>query len=246
MWRTDRDPAGLAANGSQRAGQVRRDRLIPRSVRFLESLDERPVLRDVDVDELRRALGGPLPERPDRGARRDRRSESASRTRRYQDAERALVWLRARGQPSGRTRRRLAYCRVGSKRGLFEPAPAAGVVEEFAGEWMRELFELPGETSFGSSPGCQMAHVTCLAAARNHVLAAHGWDVEKLRVTLPSWSWGCPERRPRPRTRSRARWNVVAHRRDIQRGIKDIERSSQWSNRRLHADVALVFPSPFF
>ena len=39
--------------------------------------------------------------------------------------------------------------------GLFEPAPAAGVVEEFAGEWMRELFELPGETSFGSSPAAR-------------------------------------------------------------------------------------------
>ena len=31
---------------------------------FLESLDERPVRPDATVDELRAALGGPLPEQP--------------------------------------------------------------------------------------------------------------------------------------------------------------------------------------
>jgi len=33
--------------------------------------------------------------------------------------------------------------------------------------------------SFALVTGCQMAHVTCLAAARNAVLARQGWDVEE-------------------------------------------------------------------
>src|SRR5262249_44485573 len=33
--------------------------------------------------------------------------------------------------------------------------------------------------SFALVTGCQMAHVTCLAAARHAVLAKRGWDVEK-------------------------------------------------------------------
>jgi glutamate/tyrosine decarboxylase-like PLP-dependent enzyme len=53
------------------------------------------------------------------------------------------------------------------------------VVEEIAGAWLRELFELPFEASFAFTTGTQMAHVTCLAAARHAVLAASGWDVAR-------------------------------------------------------------------
>ena len=56
---------------------------------------------------------------------------------------------------------------------------AAAVVEEVAGSWLKELLNLPQEASFALVTGCQMAHVTCLAAARHAVLAKHGWDVEK-------------------------------------------------------------------
>jgi len=58
-------------------------------------------------------------------------------------------------------------------------APAAAVVEEIVGQWLKQLFGLPAEGSFALVTGCQMAHVTCLASARHAVLAKHGWDVEK-------------------------------------------------------------------
>jgi aromatic-L-amino-acid decarboxylase len=61
--------------------------------------------------------------------------------------------------------------------GVYAAGPAAAVVEEVAGAWLRDLFELPIEASFAFTTGTQMAHVTCLAAARHAVLAAHGWDV---------------------------------------------------------------------
>ena len=61
--------------------------------------------------------------------------------------------------------------------GLYVGGPAAAVVEEVAGEWLRQLLGLPAGVSFGFVTGCQMAHVTALAAARHHVLAAAGHDV---------------------------------------------------------------------
>jgi glutamate/tyrosine decarboxylase-like PLP-dependent enzyme len=57
--------------------------------------------------------------------------------------------------------------------------PAGAVVEEVAGAWIKEVLDLPREASFAFTTGCQMAHVTSLAAARHAVLAREGWDVEE-------------------------------------------------------------------
>lgn len=57
--------------------------------------------------------------------------------------------------------------------------PAAAVVEEIAGAWLKELLGLPTSASFAFVTGSQMAHVTCLAAARHSLLQARGWDVER-------------------------------------------------------------------
>jgi glutamate/tyrosine decarboxylase-like PLP-dependent enzyme len=45
--------------------------------------------------------------------------------------------------------------------------------------WVLDLLALPESASVGFVTGGQMANTSCLAAARNHVLAAHGWDVEE-------------------------------------------------------------------
>ena len=62
---------------------------------------------------------------------------------------------------------------------LYAVGPAASVVEEVAGAWLKDLLRLPSTASFAFVTGCQMAHVTCLAAARHSVLARLGWDVEQ-------------------------------------------------------------------
>jgi glutamate/tyrosine decarboxylase-like PLP-dependent enzyme len=146
---------------------------------FVDSLDARPLLPDVDVGELRRALGVPLPDKP------------TPATEVIEELARAAEPGLA-GMASGRW---FGFVIGGSlpaalaadwltsawdqNAGLFRPAPAAAVVEEVAGEWLRELLGLPEDVSFGFVTGCQMAHVTCLAAARHYVLRAHGWDVER-------------------------------------------------------------------
>lgn len=62
--------------------------------------------------------------------------------------------------------------------GGFPPAPALSVAEEVAAGWVRELLGLPAGCGVGFVTGCQMAHFTCLAAARHAVLRDVGWDVE--------------------------------------------------------------------
>lgn len=61
--------------------------------------------------------------------------------------------------------------------GIYVCGPAAAIVEEVAGTWLKEIFGLPESASFGFVTGCQMAHFTALAAARHGVLKSHGWDI---------------------------------------------------------------------
>jgi glutamate/tyrosine decarboxylase-like PLP-dependent enzyme len=63
--------------------------------------------------------------------------------------------------------------------GMYATSPAAAVVEEVVGGWLKDLLHLPATASFALVTGCQMAHVTCLLAARHALLARRQWDVEK-------------------------------------------------------------------
>jgi glutamate/tyrosine decarboxylase-like PLP-dependent enzyme len=63
--------------------------------------------------------------------------------------------------------------------GLASPTPAVAAFEAVAGRWLAELLGLPATASFALVTGCQMAHVTALAAARHRVLAKVGHDVER-------------------------------------------------------------------
>jgi glutamate/tyrosine decarboxylase-like PLP-dependent enzyme len=146
---------------------------------FLDSLDERPVQPEATVDELRAALGGPLPEQPS--------DALAVIEQLARDAEPGLMAM-----PSGRF---FGFVIGGSipaaiaadwltsawdqNSCLTLPSPATGVVEEVAGAWLKELLGLPEGASFGFVTGGQTAHFTCLAAARHHVLARVGWDVDR-------------------------------------------------------------------
>jgi glutamate/tyrosine decarboxylase-like PLP-dependent enzyme len=146
---------------------------------FVETLDERPVWPPVEVEELRAALGGPLPEQPSDPLEVLEALSSA--------AERGVV-----ATPSGRyfgfviggaLPAALAADWLTSawdqNAGLVVGGPSAAVVEEVAGDWLKDLFGIPPTASFAFVTGCQMAHTTCLAAARNGVLARAGWDVER-------------------------------------------------------------------
>ena len=95
--------------------------------------------------------------------------------------QRPLLRLRDRRRAAGRLAADWLTVGLGpERRRSYVAAPAAAVVEEVAGA-------LAAASCSASRParrsafvtGCQMAHVTGLAAARHHVLAAPGWDVER-------------------------------------------------------------------
>ena len=144
---------------------------------FIETLGERPVRAAASVEELIEALGGPLPERGT--------DDLAVLDSLVKAAEAGLV-----GMASGRyfgfviggaVPAALAADWLTSawdqNPGLYAAGPAASVVEEVARGWLAELLGLPPSVSVAYVTGCQMAHVTALAAARHQVLVQAGWDV---------------------------------------------------------------------
>ncbi len=60
---------------------------------------------------------------------------------------------------------------------IYATSPVASVVEEIAGKWLLDVLRLPASASFAFTTGCQMAHFTALAAARDHLLERVGWQV---------------------------------------------------------------------
>ena len=63
---------------------------------------------------------------------------------------------------------------------IYQCSPAAAVMEEVAGEWLKDLLRLPPECSYAMVTGCQMAHFTALAAARQRLLQNRGIDVGRV------------------------------------------------------------------
>lgn len=61
--------------------------------------------------------------------------------------------------------------------GMHSSSPGMAVLEEISAAWVLDLLGLPPSAGVGFVTGAQMANVTCLAVARNSVLAQEGWDV---------------------------------------------------------------------
>ncbi len=145
---------------------------------WLESLDGRPVRAQATVAELRSRLAGPLPAGPTEPlavvqhlARAAEPGLVAIPSGRY------FGFVIGGGLPAAVAADWLATA-WDQCPGFYACGPAASVAEEVAGGWLRELLGLPDRASFAFTTGCQLAHLTCLAAARQHVLRAAGWDVE--------------------------------------------------------------------
>jgi glutamate/tyrosine decarboxylase-like PLP-dependent enzyme len=155
------------------------ERAFGHALAHLERLDSDPVAAPASLDELRRALGRSLPERGLAAAQVvDELVADTARGLNGSQGGRFFGWVIGGGLPAAMAADWLATV-WDQNAGVYPCAPAASVVEEIAGAWLKALFELPAEASFAFVTGTQMAHVTCLAAARHAVLAARGWDVAR-------------------------------------------------------------------
>jgi glutamate/tyrosine decarboxylase-like PLP-dependent enzyme len=144
---------------------------------FIETLDERPVREEAGVEELIEALGGPLPENgSDDATVVDSLVELAEPGLIGMASGRYFGFVIGGAFPSALAADWLTST-WDQNAGLYAAGPAAAVVEDVARGWLAELLGLPPDVSVAYVTGCQMAHVTALAAARHHVLAQAGWDV---------------------------------------------------------------------
>lgn len=146
---------------------------------FVESLDERPVWPSASVDELRAALGGDLPEgSSDPVAVIEALAKAAERGVVAIPGGRYFGFVIGGSVPAALAADWLTST-WDQNAGFVACGPSAAIVEEVVGEWLKDLLGIPPSASFALVTGCQMAHATCLAAARHHVLAQAGWDVER-------------------------------------------------------------------
>ena len=145
---------------------------------YLAGLDTAPVAARATVAELRARVGGPL------GADGIPAEQVVADLVAAVDGGlnsiaggRLFAWVNGGALPAALAADWLTSA-WDQNAGLTAVSPAASVVEEVAGGWLKDVLGLPVHASFALTTGCQMAHATGLAAARHRVLAARGWDVE--------------------------------------------------------------------
>ena len=147
---------------------------------YLETLDTRPIRPERSYREMLERLDEPLPERPS-----DPREVVEHLARVAEPGLTAMGSGRYFGFViGGATPAALAVDWLTSawdqNTGLAEPTPATSALEAVTGRWVLELLGLPANASFAFVTGCQMAHVTCLAAARQAVYERAGWEIREL------------------------------------------------------------------
>lgn len=148
------------------------------SISHLENLDQTSVAATTDAETLRARVSQPL---PSEGLPADQVIEELVR-----NVEGGLLgtaggrffgWVIGGALPAALAADWLTSAWQ-QNAALYATSPAAGIVEETVGEWLKDVLRLPAHASFAIVTGCQMAHVTGLAAARHALLSKHDWDVE--------------------------------------------------------------------
>jgi glutamate/tyrosine decarboxylase-like PLP-dependent enzyme len=146
---------------------------------YLGSLDTLPVAATIPLAELRRRFVRPLPEAGvDPVTVIDELARDTAGGLLGSAGGRFYGWVIGAGLPAALAADWLTAT-WDQNAGLYACSPAAAVVEEACGVWLTDLLGLPASASYSLVTGCQMAHVTCLAAARHAVLARAGWDVNR-------------------------------------------------------------------
>src|SRR5688572_6485443 len=146
---------------------------------YIDSLDAAPVCATASLAELRRRFSRPLPHAGvDPVTVIDELARDTAGGLLGNAGGRFYGWVIGAGLPAALAADWLTAT-WDQNAGLYACSPAAAVVEEACGVWLKDLLGLPSSASYSLVTGCQMAHVTCLAAARHAVLARTGWDVNR-------------------------------------------------------------------
>ena len=146
---------------------------------YRASLPNRPVAPTADLRGMVRALGGPLPDGPtEPDAVLEHLVEGVGPGLMSSAGPRFFGFVIGGALPAATAADVVA---AGWDQCAFNTvlSPAAAAAEVVAGGWLKELLGIPGAASVGFVTGAQEANTVGLAAARHHVLAEAGWDVER-------------------------------------------------------------------
>jgi glutamate/tyrosine decarboxylase-like PLP-dependent enzyme len=154
-------------------------RAAERAAAFRETVGERPVAPEVDVERFRETFGRPL---PDKGT--DAESVIDELVEMVEPALVATAGPRFFGFVMGGaldSATAADMLTTGWEQVGFNgvTSPASALVEEIVGTWLKDALGLPAGASFGIVTGAQGANTAALAAARYRVLKRAGWDVER-------------------------------------------------------------------
>ena len=146
---------------------------------YRAAADDEAVFPAVDLDDVRAAIGGPVPEDPT--------PASGVIDQLIEGVEPAVVATTGPryfgfvvgGALAAPTAAELLVAAWDQPAYNYLSSPSSAVVEEIAGLWLTDLLGLPAGVSTGFVTGAQGANTVCLAAARHKVLAGAGWDVEQ-------------------------------------------------------------------
>src|SRR5204863_7470672 len=139
-----------------RALEIAREYIAPRT--------NRPVFPTASLDDLREALGGPLPDGPiEPVAVVDGLARAADPGLVTTTGPRYFGFVTGGALPAAMAAEWLATV-WDQNAGLYVMSPAAAVIEEVAGRWLLDVLGLPATASVGFVTGCHMANLTALAA----------------------------------------------------------------------------------
>lgn len=162
----DREWAGLLGRASELAQQ------------YLGAASQRAVAEQVSMEELVEAFGDRLPDRPgDPIAVVESLARAAGPGLVVTNAGRYFGFVEGGVLPAALAADWLATT-WDQNAAFFALSPAAAAAEEVCRRWLCDLLRLPEHASAGFTTGAQMANLIGLAAARHHLLARAGWDVE--------------------------------------------------------------------
>jgi glutamate/tyrosine decarboxylase-like PLP-dependent enzyme len=149
-----------------------------RALRYLDGLGERAVAPDPVAAERLHELDEPLPSGPTDPSRVLELLDE-----RFSPATMAMAGPRFFGFVIGGTlpvtiAANWLATAWDQNTALYRATPATSHLEQRALAWLLELFGLPAECGGAFVTGATVANLCALAAARHHVYATSGWDVE--------------------------------------------------------------------
>ena len=149
-----------------------------RAIRYLETLDDRPVAPPPGAVAALARLDEPLPEGPsDPAAVLAVLDDVGSPACMAMAGRRFFGWVIGGSLPATVAANWLAAAWDQNAAG-WQSSPAATAFEQTAQRWLLEALGLSQDCAVGFVTGATMANFACLAAARQAVLKRVGWDVE--------------------------------------------------------------------